>query len=200
MIPVGEFLKRLPEGAKEERALIEAAFSISVNLREKLNEVRGNNRLSDIGKQEQIKQIATGAPLGHLKQIRNRVGGMTTDTKNLRLALKIQPPDRSDVYGELQRAELRQFLRTAVPPAERLRAVMEDEALTEAVVLGHRSLSGLSAEQFEHVSAGYLERKFGPQLRGIDAREEVLDTLNTAVEIATKEFLRESQLTEKEIQ
>lgn len=130
MIPVSEFLRRIPDSAKEERALIETAFGISVALRDKLNEVHKNARLSDVGKKEQIKQIATGAPLAHLKQIQSRVSNLTADTKNLRLALKIKTPDRSDVYGELQRAELRSYLRTAVPAEDRLRAVMKDETMT----------------------------------------------------------------------
>jgi hypothetical protein len=199
MIPVTEFLKRLPADAKEERALVEAAFGIPVTLREKGNEIRSNTRLSDLGKQEKLKELALGSPAAHMRQIRSRAAAMTANVKNLRLALKPPSPDRADLFGEMQRQEQRTFLRS-LPPVERLRLVMEDPAMTEAVLHAAPALSGLSTEQLDAVKDKYLESTFGPQLRGIEAREAVLETLNAALHIATREFLRESQLSEGDLE
>lgn len=205
MIPLSEWLKRLPAEAKEEAALITAALAIPTNLKEKATEIRSNTRLSPVGQAEEIKKVAMGNPLAHLKQIKSRVESMNADVANLKAGMKPKQPDSTDIRGELMRAELRAFVR-ALPQAEKLRTVLEDEVITEAVLLGHPSLSGLSTKsekgapsQFDLVREKYLDAKFGPQLRGIEAREEVLETLTTAVDIATREFRRESGLSENEI-
>jgi hypothetical protein len=198
MLPVDEFLKRLPADAKEERALVTAALGIPGTLREKISDIRSNPDLSEIGKLGKIKELAKGNPLAHLKQIRGRVAAMTTDVSNLRHAMKPKEADRSDIYGEMQRAELRAFVR-AMPPEERLRAVQSDPAMTDAVLLAHPALSGLSPEKYDLVKKDYAERTFGPQLRGLESREDVVDNLNAAVEVATRQFLTESGLTEAEI-
>lgn len=201
-----QFLKRLPETAKEERALVEAAFGIPDTVRGKASDIRGNAHLSPIGQQEQIRAMASGAPLGHLRQIRSRAAGMTADVANLRKAIAPPAPDRSDLFGESQRAELRAFVRS-LPEGKRLRAVMDDPSLTEAVLLAHPALSGLSTNsedgapsQFDLVRDKYLETKFGAQLHGIEAREEVLANLNAAIAIATQDFCRETGIEPEEIE
>jgi hypothetical protein len=193
-----EFLKRLPAEAKEERALVTAAFGIPGTVKEKADEIRGNTRLSEIGKQEKIKELAVGNPLAHLKQLRSRAAAMTADVQNLRKGLQPKAPDRADLFGEMQRQELRTFLRT-LPDAKRLRLAMEDAAITEAVLHASPALSGLSQEQHELVKEAYVERAFGAQLRGIEKREEVISNVGSALTIATRQFLNESGLTEKEI-
>jgi hypothetical protein len=193
-----EFMKRLPTTATEERALVTAAFGITTTVREKTEAIRGNARLSEAGKIDDIRAMAKGAPLEHLRQIRRRVANMAADTQNLRLALMPKAPDRSDLWSELQRRELRDHLRT-LPDPQRLRLAMEDPAITEAVLDANPILSGLSAEQLDLVRDGHIERHCAPQLRGIEQREEVIATLNAAVEIASLQFLKESGLDEKEI-
>jgi hypothetical protein len=142
--------------------------------------------------------MAKGAPLEHLRQIRRRVANMAADTQNLRLALAPKAPDRSDLFGELQRREVRDHLRT-LPDGQRLRLAMEDPAVTEAVLNANPVLSGLSAEQLDLVRDGHIERHFAPQLRGIEAREEVLETVNAAIEIATSQFMKETGVNDEEI-
>ena len=200
-----EFLKRLPESAKEERALVEAAFGIPTTVKGKVAEIRNDARLSDTAKQDDIRAAALGNPLAHLKQLHGRVSAMTADLANLKKSFAPKMPDRADLYGELQRRELRDLVRS-MPPEKRLRAVMDDPALTDAVLLGHPSLSGLTIEsedgepsQFDLVRENYLERTFGPQLKGVEARERVLETLDAALKVATIQFRNESGLNEAEI-
>ena len=193
-----EFTKRLPPTATEEARLIETAFAIPTAFRAKTSEIRANAKLSDVGKTEAIKNAALGGPLEHLRQIRQRASAMAADVKNLRTGMKPKEPDRADLFGEMQRAELRTFLRS-LPQPDRIRAAIEDEKIAAAVLHASPGLSGLSAEMHQRVVDAHVEKAFGPQLAGIEKREEIADVVNSAVEIATKQFRNEAGLTEKEI-
>ena len=192
-----QFLERLPATAKVERELIATVLGIPENLKTKIAEIRGDGDLNDAAKVRKIKELALGDPLSHLKQLSSRAAAMSTDLANLRQTMQPKQPDRADLFGESQRRELRDYVRT-LPPAERARLVMEDQAVTEAVLLAHPRLSGLSSEQLEAVKQAYTERNFGPQLAGIEQREKILAEVNSAIEHATNMFRREAGLTERE--
>lgn len=193
-----EFLKRLPSSAAEERAIVEALFGLPNTIREKAAAIRADGRLSDGAKADDIRQMAKGTPRQHLQQLRSRAAAMKADVQNRRLALKPKEVDRSDLYAEMQRRELRDHLKT-LPAEQRLRAAMDDPAITEAVLNAPAALSGLSAEHLGLVRDGHMEKTFGPQLADIEKREAVLEVINSAVEIATAQFRRETGLAENEI-
>jgi hypothetical protein len=200
-----EFLKRLPATAAEERAMVEAAFGLRGTVAAKANEIRSNTRLSDAGKADDIRAMARGTPLQHLRQIRQRAANMAADVANQRRAFAPPTPDRSDLFGEAQRSELRAFVR-GMSQEQRLRAVMNDESLAEAVLQAHPSLSGLTTQgedgapsQYDLVRDQYLQSKFGEQIRAVERREEVVEVLNSAVEIASSQFKRETGLDDQDI-
>ena len=198
-----EFTKRLT--APSDIALVKAAFGIASTVKSKAAEIRGDARLSDTAKRDDVRSMAMGNPLAHLKQLHSQVSGMAADVANLKKSFAPKQPDRADLFGELQRRELRDHVRS-LPPEARLRAVMEDPALMEAVLLGHASLSGLSTHsedgapsQFDLVRQSYVEKTFGSQLNGVEARERVVETLDAAVKVAVIQFRNESGLSEVEI-
>jgi hypothetical protein len=194
-----EFLKRLPASAAEERALVEQLFGIPRTVAEKRAAILSDGRLSDAGKAADIRNMATGAPLQHLRVIRQRAANIAADAKNARLAMQPKAPDRSDLAGEARRREMRDYLRS-LPAEQRLRMAMESAEMTEAVIdAPHPALSGLSAEHLDLVRDGHMEKTFGPQLRDIEKREEVVEVLNSAVEVASSQFMRESGLGAEEI-
>jgi hypothetical protein len=200
-----EFLKRLPAAAAEERALIEQLFGISGTVREKAAAIRGDGRLSETGKADDVRAMAKGAPLAHLKQIKARAAAMAADVANARKAFAPPAPDRSDLFAETQRRELRDHL-WKLPAEQRLRAAMDDPAKAEAVLLANPSLSGLTTHgedgapsQYDLVRDQYLQSKFGEQIRAVERREAVVEVISAAVEVASSQFRRESGLNEEEI-
>jgi hypothetical protein len=201
-----ELLKRLPASAAEERAIVEALSGLPNAIREKAAAIRADGRLSETGKAADVRTMAKGAPLDHLRQLRQRAVNMSADVTNQRKAFAPPAPDKTDLFAEAQRAELRAYVRS-LSAGERFRAVWDDPALQEAVLQGHPGLSGLSTEsegedgpsQFDRVKDHYLQTKFGEQIRAVERREEVVEVLNSAVEIATSQFRRESGLNEEEI-
>jgi DNA mismatch repair ATPase MutS len=116
-----------------------------------------------------------------------------------RLALKPKAPDKSYLFAEMQRQEIRTWLRS-LPDAERTRAALQaDEQVASAILNAPPALSGINLEIHAHVAEKELERKFGPQLREIEEREEWVGKVNAAIEVATMQFRRESGLTEKDV-
>jgi hypothetical protein len=195
---IDEMLKRLPETAIAERELVSSAFGIARGLKEKIDAVRADANLSDLGKSAKIRELATGSPVEHLRQLRERGAKLSADIANERAALKPPAPDRADIYAELTRRELRDHVRS-LPVEQRLRAVMEDDAIGEAILGGHAALSGLSADQIEQVRKGYVERHFGERLAVLEQRQEIADNVNAAIAIASSQFAKESGLSEQEI-
>jgi hypothetical protein len=200
-----QFLKRLPAEAKAERDLITQAFGLPNAVKGKVTEIRKDARLSEDAKRDDIRSMVLGTPLAHLKQLHGRVAAMTADLTNLKKTFAPKVANRADVFGEMERRELRDYVRS-LPPEKRLRAVMDDPALTEAVLLGHPSLSGLSTHsedgapsQFDIVRESFLEQTYGAQLRGVEAREQVLEVVNSALKVAIIQFRAEGGLNESEM-
>jgi hypothetical protein len=193
-----EMLKRLPETAIAERELVSTAFGISKTLQEKAAAIMADPDLSAPGKAKRVRELAMGAPVEHLRQLRSRAAAMSADITNQRAAMRPPTPDKTDVYAELQRRELRDHVRS-LPTEQRLRAIMQDDAISEAILGAHHALSGLSTEQRDQVRKGYTERHFGEQLRQVEARQEILDTVNAAVSIASSQFAKVGGLDEQEI-
>jgi hypothetical protein len=200
-----QFLKRLPAEAKTERVLVEQALGIPTTIKAKVAEIRNDSRLSDTAKSADIRAFVLANPLDHLKQLNRAAAAMTADITNLKKSFAPKQPDRADLFGEMQRRELRDHARS-LPPEKRLRAILDDPALTEAVLLGHPSLSGLSTEsqadapsQFEIVRQNYIEKTFGPQMRGVEAREQVVEIVNAALKVAIAQFRTEGGLNENEM-
>lgn len=164
-----EFLRRLPADAKAERALIEAAFGIQNTIREKASAIHADGRLSNEAKSADIKAMVLGGPIGHLRQIRDSAAAMSADLANLKKSFAPKA-DHADLFGEMQRAELRAYMRSLPDEHARLRLAMTDDAAAEAAMLAHPALSGLTttkpndedgmlAEIAERYAAGELKSK-----------------------------------------
>jgi hypothetical protein len=192
-----EFLRRLPATATEERQMVEQAFGIPRTVAEKKAAILSDARLKDEAKAADIKAMARAAPLQHLRQIRQRAANMTADVQNARLAMA---PKR-DKDGEADRREIRDAVIRELPAEHRLRRMLENPTIAEAFLLAPDPVvSGLSDEQFETVRQTYTEKKFGDKLRAVEKREEVIETLDAAIRVATSQFQRETGIAENEIE
>jgi hypothetical protein len=192
-------LARLPEAAKTERDLATTAFAIVDNFKAKAAEVMGDQDLSAVGKAAKIKAMASGSPLAHFKQIKAEAAKAATDISNLRQSVELKPPADTSPTAEMRRAELRAYVRS-LPMNERLRFVQDNEDVAVAALDSLPALSGLSGEQFEVVKQSRVERLHGARIAGIESRAEIVDAVNAAVQIASRQFAEATGLTEAEIQ
>src|SRR5215471_8801039 len=92
-------LVRLPEAAKAERELISTAFGIVDGMKVKADAIRADRDLSDAGKAKRISELASGSPLGHLRQIRSQAAAMSAQIDAARAKLTLPAPDKSDLRG-----------------------------------------------------------------------------------------------------
>lgn len=192
------FLPRLPDSAIEERQIVSTAFKIVDTMRTKAAAIRANEHLTAFGQNEQIKITAKGGLRDQFRQEKARANKMAADLANLRSELKLKPIDKTNVFEELQRQEIRTWLRS-LPENQRIRAALEaDPQATEAIVHASPALSGLSPEIHARVAEAMVQRVHGAQIEGIERREVVVQTAAAALQAAESQFRSEAGLTEKE--
>ena len=102
-----EFLRRLPESANEEREMVKVAFGVTEHFLRKVDDIRANKHLTKVGQDDQIRSTALGAPATQLRQIKQRAANLKAETEKLRLALKPKELDKTDLFAEMQRQEVR---------------------------------------------------------------------------------------------
>ncbi len=181
-------------GAEQIATNVETAFGVATNFAAKAKAIRDNPRLSKAGHDEEIGRALKGGPLGHLAQLRGTVADQLDAVKAKR-AHAMQPPSPTaeqragDMVGELQRAEIRAWLR-GLEPAERLRTVLEakEPAIREAALLAPPQLSGLSNEHRGMLIDKIAQEKHGPALRAWEREEDALQTAAAAIDQAEREL------------
>jgi hypothetical protein len=195
---VANFTSRLPADAAEERQLVEVAFAAVSNLQKRAAEIRANPNLTEVGKREELKKVALNELSGPLKQAKARAAALGVGVENLRKGFRLKEPDKSDLFAEQQRSELRTFLRSQ-PEIERLRLALEDPAVAAAVAPATPALSGLSKQAHDLVVGAMIKREFGAQAAGVERRAEIVDNVSAAVEVARMQFRNTAGLGPEEI-
>lgn len=194
---IEQLLNRLPTEATDEREIVTIALTIPENLKAKAAELAADVNLSEVGRQAKMKALATD-PLTHLRQVKARADAMAASVANLKKAMQPTPPDRADAVLAGLHREIRDWLR-AQPSPNRFRAASENPDIAAAVLHVPAPLTGLSQEQINLVREKQIEREHGPQLRGLAQREEILEVVTAALQIASSEFSKVSGLSEAEI-
>jgi hypothetical protein len=191
-------LDRLPASATSERGLIIDAFGVVENIRTKAAELAGDHRLSDAGRSERLKELASGSPRGHMRQLAARAKEISDTIESQRAKMQLAPPDKSDLRAELARQEIRAFLR-GVNDGERFRLAAESPEIAEAVIHALPQLSGFTPDRHAEIHDREIQRQFGPQLKMLEPKAEVADQVSAALSIAGRMFLEESGLTEADL-
>ena len=196
-----EFLRRLPARLPADVAeSVRYSFAMASTFAEKAADVRADGRLSVAGHSERIGEALRKGPLGYLAQARKSLTRHQLAAQ-AELAQLVLPVDRTDMFGEAQRQEIRAILR-GMSDVERIRIVVEsrDPQVKEAVIFASPLASGLPAEITARVHAEMLRERFGSR---IDAAAELKDGLadaEFALGEAENDLRRESGLPEGEFQ
>jgi hypothetical protein len=77
--------------------------------------------------------------------------------------------------------------------------VLEDAQFSEAVIHAAPALSGIGKDLHEKVVASALERAYGPQMKGMEHREELNNVVEAALRVAISQFSAEAGLKQDEI-
>lgn len=172
---------------------VELAFKIAPAFEAKAKAIRSNTRLSDAGHNDEIITALKSGPLAHLAQIRASIFDQLNAVEAKR-EVAMAPPkmtaeQRGDVVGEMQRAELRGWLR-GLEPAERLRLLLEggDPGIREAALLASPVLSGLSKEHSTLLIERAAQDRHGPALKAWEREAEALESAVAAVDVAERDL------------
>jgi hypothetical protein len=102
-----------------------------------------------------------------------------------RAALATRRPDKSDLFAEMQRQEVRTWLRS-LPEGERMSVALssKDPSVRDAILMAPAAMSGLQADVRDHVLTAVLEEAHGPRLRALDETQQAYELLDAAVKTA----------------
>ncbi|HEV2596253.1 MAG TPA: hypothetical protein VGU01_13745 [Sphingomicrobium sp.] len=189
-----EFIKRLPEGAKAERELIETAFRFPDAMRTKAAAVRADRNLSEDGKSHALRKLVSeGGMAEHFGQVKAQAKAWQADIQNARAAMKPKAPDKGDLGAAVRDWEIREFLR-GLPDAQRMRAALETPEFAAAVVNAPPILSALSSEVHDLVVEAAIERELGPRVEALRQREQIVETVAAALKVAEGRIFSEAGL------
>ncbi|WP_024519387.1 hypothetical protein [Bradyrhizobium sp. Tv2a-2] len=157
------FLQHIPESFKEQREIIESAFGILASVQEKAAGIRSDLRLSDLGRSELLAELMKGGFGEHMGQLKARSQNLHADIENRKQNLRLPPVDKTDRYGQEQRRQILDFIRSQ-PLGERLRVAMATREAMDAVLNAPLPImSGLSDAQIDTVRKAAEQAAFGPQ-------------------------------------
>ena len=177
---------------------VKLAFGIAGTVRENVARIVADKRYSQDGHRDQIKQMLAKGPLSHLDQIRAKLKKPIEDLQAERTKFVIEA-DRTDTFAEMQRQEVRAFLRS-LPDTDRIRLALEtkETLIREAVALAPSQLSGLPQDIKQSVFDGLVTERFGVKMENnthlLDAYEAAL----IAVEEAGHDIRREANLSDRD--
>lgn len=128
---------------------------------------------------------------GYAKDVRNYRGALATQREALnarRAALFTPQFDKTDLIGELQRQELRAWLRS-LGPSDRMIAILKDAdgVVCEAALAAPATLSGIDvfkSEQREQIKAHFGSVRHAATLAEMDGEAEALQVAEIAVGVA----------------
>jgi hypothetical protein len=124
-----------------------------------------------------------------LRRILRVVGERREAMKHERATLAKPKIDATDLAAAMLRQEMRTYLR-GLDLSERMTALTDkpDPAMLAAALEAPAALSGLNAETRAHVAQTYVQATHAQTLKAMDDREEALDVVGAAAEIASMEI------------
>lgn len=177
---------------------VKLAFGIADTVRDNVAKIIADKRYSADGHRDQIKQMLAKGPLAHLAQIQGKLK-KPLETLQAERAKFVIEADRSDTFAEMQRQEVRSFLRS-LPDNERIRLALEskDPVIREAVAMAPSQLSGLPQDIKQSVFDGLMEERYGVQLANNSHLLEAYQAALIAVEEAGHDIRREANLSDRD--
>ena len=185
------FTARLKADDKTHRDIIETASALTERFQARLGEIKADSRYTAEGRKSEARELLSGGIGEHLNQLKATVENEAGVLAAHRAQLVLPPIDKTDVLGEIQRAEVRTWLRS-LPESERLTAALstEDKSIRDAIINAPAPLSGLNADIYNKVKANAIEVLHGPKMAASDVAGETLSLVKAAIQVANNEMIR----------
>lgn len=179
-----QILDRVP-ASHSLRLAAAACLDLSEKLNDKRAAIERDPKLTSQGKQVAIREYVERTYLPSLKVAQAPIGHAAAELAAKREAFKISMPDRSDVAGAFERAEIRAWLRN-MEPLQRMTLLLqnEDQRIEDAVLSAPPGLTDMIPEHFKQVLDRAVERRFGKEAGAVAAEQRIIDDANNAFLIA----------------
>lgn len=188
-------LDRVANAPQNFRDDIEAAAGIAERFAARAATIKDDNRLTHEGRMEATREMWKKEFEGHFSQLQGSAKMARETIAAQRAACVPKSPDRADLFGEMQRAELRTMLRSLPPDRRFAYMATKDAAIRDAIVLASPALSGFSPDQHAYLVKQSVESEHGAKIQGLDQIEEYVGNVNAAIQIAGMDINRIAETT-----
>jgi hypothetical protein len=198
-------LDRVPDhplAATVKGAMIDA-LTASEHFVRRRGEIASNGMLTADGQRQALRDELTSKFIKAVARAGEPIAKVKRDVEARRDKLVIKAIDPTNVVAELQRQEIRAYLRTLDLRAKQVIAkTTNDTRLLEAMVTAPPELSGMVGAHLgplaEEIEARYLELTYGPEIAEITAIEAVLAEADAGMQVARQSLQTNSEMTEYE--
>lgn len=162
------------------------AFRIESEIRDLVEKVAQNPKLSAIGRQDQVREALSNGLGGDLHKLRKATEVGTKSVAAWKARVQAVTFDRSDAAGAMIRAEMRTMLRI-MKPGERHAALLRadaDEQLMLAALEAPNLLSGIDNQIREQILESVARRRNPNDVAAIEQAAEAISIANVATRVA----------------
>jgi hypothetical protein len=183
-----EFMSRLSASAPAGfRADIDSASAIVDQFGERVATIRNDKNLTNVGREQAMRNdVRLRGLLDHFRQMQNNVKKAKDHLAAQRAALVLPGPDKTDIFRELQRREMRDSL-ARMPVNERMRMALESKnpLVVEAVLHApDPSLLGFPAAVHADFVKKQLQAAHGPRLQELAVLDKDVANYDSAIQVA----------------
>ena len=190
------FLSRLKSNAPAGiRSDIEAAFDLVDALTATATKIRADQNLTAQGRSEAIRAAFGGDLMANFRRLQGNVKKAREHLATQRLSLLPRAPDRSDTFGEMQRSEIRTWLRS-LPEGQRWKQLdTADKSVREAIIFAPAALSGMPEDRHALLIQTVMQETHGAQLADLEGLEDAIENAEAAIQVAGQNLQTASGLT-----
>ena len=184
-----------------ERAYLDA-IDTPVKVSARHTELKQSGKYTAAGVTDQLKPTAIET-VRPLRKAQHAISRARKEVEARRSKMKLKEPDASDLKSELQRQEIRSWLRS-LPQAERDRIFngggdRVDPGIAEAVLFAPPELSGVARSNITLMKDRLLEAQFPGESEELAEIEQAIALTERAVNVCTDEIVKEIGMTKEQL-
>ena len=185
-----------PKGLRDD---IDAAFGIVDRFGEHVATIKSNRNLTSEGRVAATRDVLNKGLMDHFRQLQGNVKRARDHVAAQRAALMPTGPDKTDLFREAQRREIRELLgKMSMPERMHMASGSKNPLVVEAILYApDPAMIGLPANFLADIVRNNMEQTHGSKLKELDALEEDIANADAAIQIAGIDMRRLSELDDR---
>jgi len=186
--------KGKPHEKLEEK--VKAAFHIADTFAGGVADIVKNRGLNDQGRRDATRKLLSNGYVNWLAKLNDDLKPPRQHVAKLRAEIVPKVADPTDVVAEMQRSEIRAYVR-GLPLAERTALAFSpdlDPIIARAIMTAPAMLSGLPDDRHAHLVRVHLEKHHAAELAEIEHIENQIEVVDAAIQTARNDIFFASGL------